>query len=88
MIKKDVVLALIAGCLLCSATHAVRAQDADDPGSLSASPSERKLGKDFVCTATNALRDKKCSVSCPSRETADCEDADGSDTPVCQCSKS
>ena len=85
---KSAVLAVVAGCLLCSGTYAVRAQDVDSPGSLSASPSERKLGGDFVCTATNALRDKKCSVSCPSRETADCEDADGSDTPVCQCTKS
>ena len=86
MVKTSLTLALIAGCLLCPGCYAVRAQD-DDAGSLSRSPSERKLGNDFVCTATNALRDKKCSVSCPSRETADCEDADGSDTPVCQCTK-
>lgn len=88
MIKIGALLALVAGGLLCSGTYAVRAQDVESPGSLSGSPSERKLGNDFVCTATNALRDKKCSVSCPSRETADCEDVDGSDTPVCQCTKS
>ena len=88
MIKTSAVLAMVAFCLLCAGPAAVRAQDQDGGGSLSASPSERKLGKDLVCTATNALRDRKCSVSCPSPETADCEDADGSDTPVCQCTKS
>ena len=85
---KNAVLALVAGGFLCIGSCAVRAQDDGDVGSRPVSPSERKLGNDFVCTATNALRDKKCSVSCPSRETADCEDADGSDTPVCQCTKS
>ena len=83
---KSALLALVAGFVLCG-SFAARSQDVESPGSLSASPSERKLGNDVVCTATNALRDKKCSVSCPSRETADCEDADGSDTPVCQCTK-
>ena len=86
MMKKTAVLAL-AGCLLSAGASVVRAQDNDGAGFLSGSPSERKLDNVFVCTATNALRDKKCSVSCPSRETADCEDADGSDTPVCQCIK-
>lgn len=88
MMKKGMVLAVFAGCLLFAAPSFVRAQDDDGGGTLSGSPSERKLGNTFVCTATNALKDKKCSVSCPSRETADCEDADGSDTPVCQCTKS
>ena len=88
MMKKRAVLALLAGSLLCAGTYVVQAQDDNGAGSLSGSPSERKLGNDFVCTATNALRDKKCSVSCPSRETADCEDGDGSDAPVCQCTNS
>ena len=85
MMKKIAVLALVAGCVLFAGPSV--AQDDDGAGFLSGSPFERKLGSAFVCTATNALRDKKCSISCPSRETADCEDADGSDTPVCQCTK-
>ena len=85
--RKNAVLALVAGGLLCVGSYPSRAQDNDGGGSRPVSPSEQKLGNDFVCTATNALRDKKCSVSCPSRETADCEDADGSDAPVCQCTK-
>lgn len=85
---KTAVLAAVTGSLLCIASYAVRAQDDEGGGSRPVTPSEQKLGSEFVCTATNALRDKKCSVSCPSRETADCEDADGSDAPVCQCTKS
>ena len=85
---KRAVLALVAGVCICVGSSAIRAQDDTGGGSRPASPSEQKLGNDVVCTATNGSKDKKCSVSCPSRETADCEDADGSDTPVCQCTKS
>ena len=85
--KNTAVLVWVAGCLMFSQPSVAQAQNDDGAGFLSGSPFERKLGNTFVCTATNALRDKKCSVSCPSRETADCEDADGSDTPVCQCTK-
>ncbi len=85
--RKSLVLATFAGCLLFAAPSGLLAQDDNGDGALTGSPSERKLGNTFVCTATNALKDKKCSVSCPSRETADCEDADGGDTPVCQCTK-
>ena len=87
MMTKSAVLVLVAGCLLFAGKSVAQAQDEGGAGLLSGSPSERKLGNAFVCSATNALKDKKCSVSCPSRETADCEDADGSDTPVCQCTK-
>ncbi len=44
--RKSVVLATFAGCLLFAAPSGVRAQDDDGEGALSGSPSERKLGND------------------------------------------
>ena len=76
--------------VLCTAADgAAMAQGDDGTGFLPGAQFQRKLpgSPGYVCTATNALKDQQCSASCPSRETADCEDAEGSGTPTCQCTK-
>ncbi len=76
--------------ILCTAgMAAAMAQSDDGTGFLPGARFQRKLpgGPGYVCTATNALKDQQCSASCPSRETADCEDAEGSGAPTCQCTK-
>ena len=53
-----------------------------------AAPSEQNLsGRRESCTATNAARDQRCGISCQPGQTADCEDADASDLPTCECSQ-
>ena len=89
MVVRRAAWALVAVGLIAGGATGARAQSDDGTGFLPGSQSERKLdgGSGYVCTATNALKDQKCSISCSSRETADCEDADGSGTPTCQCTK-
>jgi hypothetical protein len=75
---------------LCTAgVPAATAQSDDGAGFLPGAQFQRKLpgSPGYVCTATNALKDQQCSASCPSRDTADCEDAEGNGTPTCQCTK-
>ncbi len=64
--------------------------DEGGAGYLPGSQFQRKLdgGPGFVCTATNALRDQRCTASCQPGETADCVDADGGAAPSCTCTKS
>ncbi len=74
------VLVLVALGLF--APDAGRAQALPAPGA----PSERNLsGTRQTCSATNATRDQRCSVSCEPGQTADCEDGDASDLPTCRC---
>lgn len=64
--------------------------DEGGAGYLPGAQFQRKLdgGPGFVCTATNALRDQRCTASCQPGETADCIDADGGAAPSCTCTKS
>ena len=50
--------------------------------------SQRKLegGAITSCSATNALRTKQCSTTCPAGQSADCEDGDDGSDPTCACS--
>ena len=76
--------------VLCTAgVSSATAQSDDGTGFLPGAQFQRKLpgSPGYVCTATNALKDQQCSTSCPSRDTADCEDAQGSGTPTCRCTK-
>ena len=41
---------------------------------------------DSSCSATNSNGDKKCSITCPSGQSASCSDATGSNPPDCHCS--
>ena len=63
--------------------------DEGGAGYLPGAQFQRKLngGPGFVCTATNALRDQRCTASCEAGETADCIDADGGAAPSCSCTK-
>jgi hypothetical protein len=63
--------------------------DEGGAGYLPGSQFQRKLdgGPGFVCTATNALKDQRCTASCQVGETADCVDADGGAAPSCSCTK-
>ena len=70
--------------------HSASAQEEGRPGDLPGAQVQRRLGgpgTGYVCTATNAMHTQQCTTSCPSRETADCEDAEGGGTPSCQCTK-
>ena len=77
--------ALIAGA---ATVPAVVAQEGDGgAGFVPGARSEQKLrgGAGYLCTATNELHTAQCSVSCPSRETADCVDAEAGGAPSCRC---
>ena len=77
--------ALIAGA---ATVPGALAQEGDGgAGVVPGARSEQKLrgGAGYVCTATNELHTAQCSVSCPSRETADCVDAESGGAPSCQC---
>jgi len=79
----------LALVLCAAAMPPAMAQSDDGTGFLPGAQFQRKLpgSPGYVCTATNALKDQQCSASCPSRDTADCEDAEGSGTPTCRCTK-
>ncbi len=64
--------------------------DEGGAGYLPGAQFQRKLdgGPGFVCTATNALRDQRCTATCQAGESADCIDADGGAAPSCTCTRS
>ncbi len=66
---------------------AALAQADDAPGDPPAQSQQKLQGGGYVCTATNSIHTQQCTASCASRETADCEDADGGGAPTCQCTK-
>ncbi len=79
----------LALVLCAAAMPPAMAQSDYGTGFLPGAQFQRKLpgSPGYVCTATNALKDQQCSASCPSRDTADCEDAEGSGPPTCRCTK-
>ncbi len=83
-----VMLALAALMAGAAAASGAVAQEGDaGAGPVPRARSEQKLkgGPGYVCTASNELHTAQCSVSCPSRETADCVDAESAGAPSCRC---
>lgn len=86
---RTTILALCALAAGLAGATAASAQDDESGGDPTGARFERKLapGSGYTCTATNALRSAQCSTTCASRETADCEDAEGSGAPTCNCTE-
>ncbi len=58
----------------------------DAPDGQEIGRSDLKLSPEsFICTATNDRGNQQCSITCPTKALAECEDAEGAGAPTCRC---